>query len=108
MTERTRPAWQGSNRRERLPDNWDELRALAHERNPQHVCHWCGDPGGTDLDHKRRGDDHRIENLDWIHNRTDYLEGRSKRNCHGQKTGAEGARARVPLNRPTDVHPALR
>jgi 5-methylcytosine-specific restriction enzyme A len=106
--QRTRPAWQGSNRRERLPDDWDERRAEAHRRNPQHICHMCGLPGGSDLDHIRRGDDHRQENLDWIHSRRDYDEGRSKTNCHGRKTGAEGAAARQPLNRPADVHPALR
>jgi 5-methylcytosine-specific restriction protein A len=106
--ERSRPAWEGSTRRERLPDNWDELRAAAHNRNPEHICHWCGDPGGSELDHKRRGDDHRLENLDWIHGRADFVAGRSLRNCHGQKTGAEGAAARQPLNRPVDVHPALR
>lgn len=106
--ERSRPAWEGSTRRERLPDNWDELRAEAHRLNPEHICHWCGDPGGSDLDHKQRGDDHRQENLDWIHNRGDYEAGRSRKNCHGQKTGAEGAAARTPLNRPEAVHPSLR
>lgn len=100
--------WIGSTRRARLPANWDELRADADLRNPQHICHWCGDPGGSDLDHIQRGDDHSPENLDWIHNRRDYEQGRSKRNCHGQKTGQEGAAARQRLNRPADVHPALR
>lgn len=116
--ERSRPAWEGSTRRARLPDNWPELRAEAERLNPTHVCHWCGRPGGTDLDHKQRGD-HNCQdpgthspqcqcNLDWIHSRTDVLAGRSRRNCHGAKTGAEGAAARQPLNRPPDVHPALR
>lgn len=116
--ERTRPAWEGSARRERLPADWPALRAQAHLLNPQHICHWCGEPGGSDLDHKRRGDescqDPRVHlpgcqcNLDWIHNRKDYDEGRSKQNCHGRKTGAEGAAARRRLARPDPVHPALR
>lgn len=116
--ERTRPAWEGSDRRDRLPANWPALRAEAHRLNPEHICHWCGDPGGSELDHKQRGD-HICQqpgvhgprcqcNLDWIHGRRDYEGGRSKRNCHGQKTGAEGAAARTPLNRPAPVHPALR
>lgn len=105
---RTRPAWEGSNRRERLPANWPQLREQAHQRNPEHICHWCGLPGASDLDHKKVGDDHRIENLDWIHNRADYDAGRSRKNCHGEKTGREGAAARTPLNRPEDIHPALR
>lgn len=116
--QRTRPAWEGSTRRERLPANWDELRAEALRLNPAQVCHWCGRPGGSDLDHKQRGD-HQCQqpgahspqcicNLDWIHSRRDVLEGRSVRNCHGRKTGAEGAAARQPLNRPEPTHPALR
>lgn len=108
MTQRNRPAWEGSTRRDRLPDNWDELHEEAHLRNPEHICHWCGLPGGEDLDHKKRGDDHRIENLDWIHGRRSYQSGASKRNCHGEKTGAEGAAARVRLHRPPEGHPALR
>ncbi len=108
VTERNRPAWEGSTRRERLPADWPQRRAEAHRRNPLHICHWCRDPGGSELDHKVRGDDHRQENLDWIHNRSDFLAGRSRQNCHGQKTGAEGAAARQTINRPDDVHPALR
>jgi hypothetical protein len=115
---RTRPAWEGSTRRSRLPPNWPELRAEAHRRNPKHICHWCSGPAGSDLDHKQRGDHlcqapnrHRQPcqcNLDWIHNRDDFVAGRSRKNCHGEKTGAEGAAARQRLNRPEEIHPALR
>lgn len=106
----TRPGrapWQGSTRRERLPDNWDELRAEAHRRNPKHICHWCGRPDGEELDHKQRGDDHRQDNLDWIHGRRSVEAGVSQRNCHGEKTGAEGAAARPRLHRPREKHPGL-
>lgn len=116
--QRTRPAWEGSDRRARLPANWADLRAEAHRLNPEHVCHYCDRDGATDLDHKQRGDHicqnpqaHGADcqcNLDWIHSRADYDAGRSRKNCHGEKTGREGARARAPLNRPVDVHPALR
>lgn len=116
--QRTRPAWEWSNRRERLPANWPQLREQAHQLNPEHICHWCGHPGGSDLDHKSRGDDicqaparHAAEcqcNLDWIHSRADYLAGRSRKKCHGEKTGREGSAARTPLNRPEEIHPALR
>lgn len=116
--QRTRPAWTGSDRRARLPSNWPELRAEAHRLNPDHICHCCHRPGATDLDHKQRGD-HICQNvqahqpgcqcnLDWIHSRADYDAGRSRRNCHGQKTGREGALARARLNRPAEVHAALR
>jgi hypothetical protein len=103
-----RPAWRGSTRRQRLPANWDELKARALERNPAKVCHWCGRPGGGDLDHIVAGDDHRLENLDWIHGRRQFEAGVSERNCHGEKSGAEGAAARPRLHRPAEVHPALR
>ncbi|MER5608185.1 hypothetical protein AB0F93_00240 [Micromonospora tulbaghiae] len=96
-------------RAERLPDNWDELRADALARNPQRVCHWCCKPGGTDLDHKDGNwENNSPENLDWIHSWRDVKAGRSKVNCHSKKTGAEGAAARPRLNRPDEVHPALR
>lgn len=109
MTQRARPAWEGSTRRERLPANWGELRAAKDEENPEHVCHWCGDPGGSELDHKQRGDDHRLANLDWIHNRADFEAGRSRKNCHGEKTGAEGAAALAARRRrPEEPHAALR
>lgn len=104
----TRSPFEGSTRRERLPANWDELRAEGLLSNPTQICHWCGKPGGTDFDHKVPGDDHRQENLDWIHSWRDVKAGRSTRNCHGEKTGAEGAAARPTLNRPEEVHPAFR
>lgn len=103
---RNRPAWEGSDRRSRLPGNWPDLRAEAERRNPDHICHWCGAPGGSDLDHIQRGDDHRQANLDWIHSRKDF-QTRSFRNCHGEKTGAEGAAARPGIRRPPEQHPAL-
>lgn len=109
--ERTRPAWEGSDRRDRLPIDWKERRREGRRRNPRQICHWCGLPGGTDFDHIIRGDDHSQENLDWIHSRRDVEAGRSKRNCHGEKTGAEGAAARAQRrrqHRPEEVHPALR
>jgi hypothetical protein len=118
VTERSRPAWEGSTRRQRLPDNWQELRREAKRLNPDRICHWCTEPGGTTLDHKKRGDAICQEpgahargcqcNLDWIHDRQDVKAGRSTRNCHGEKTGAEGAASRTRLNRPAEVHPAFR
>ena len=106
--EPTRMPWQGSTRSSRLPANWAELRAEAARRNPRKVCHWCGLPGGDELDHKVPGDDHRQENLDWIHGWRTVKNGTSKRNCHGEKSAAEGAAARPSEKRPTEIHPALR
>lgn len=100
--------WGGSTRRDRLPDNWDELRKQAHLRNPRRICHWCGRAGGEELDHKQRGDDHRLENLDWIHGWRSVRDGVSQRNCHGEKTNREAAEAQLREKRPPLVHPSLR
>ncbi len=108
MSADERPAWRNSNRRSRLPAEWPKLRAQALKRNPQQICHRCGLPGGSDLDHLVAGDDHRLENLEWIHGRRDYEAGRSPRNCHGEKSSAEGAAARPRLHRAPEVHPAFR
>lgn len=102
-----RKPYYGSTRRERLPDNWPELRAEALRLNPAQICHRCGKPGGTTLDHKVRGDDHRQENLDWIHDWRDVRAQRTRVNCHGRKTGAEGAGARQRINGDEEPHPAF-
>jgi hypothetical protein len=118
MAERSRPAWQGSTRRARLPANWGtEIKPRAREANPQQICHWCGAPGGTSLDHKDRGDaicqapgQHQPLcqcNLDWIHDYRDVQRGVTTRNCHGEKTGREGAAARTRIARPPEQHPAF-
>lgn len=68
-------------------------------------------PDGNDLDHIRAGDDHSQDNLDWIHGRNDVLNGRSQRNCHGEKSGREGAIAAAAAmrrqRRPEEPHPAF-
>ncbi|MEU0078542.1 hypothetical protein ABZY58_11650 [Micromonospora tulbaghiae] len=102
--------WVGSDRRERLPDNWSELKAEGDRRNPQRICHVCGLPGGEDFDHKNgKWWDNRQDNLDWIHGRRSVERGVSEVNCHGKKTSAEGnaARRRVSNRRPKPPHPGL-
>lgn len=97
-----RTAWEGSTRRRRLPANWDsELRPAVFARDGD-VCWWCGEPGADEIDHKKRGDDHRLENLGPIHG------WRTGRDCHKKKSSQEGHAARLTRNRPPDVHPALR
>lgn len=96
--------WQGSTRRQDLPSNWPQLREDAHIRNPRHLCHACGLPGGEALDHKD-GDRHNNhpDNLDWIHDWRSVKAGVSAVNCHGKKTAAD----RPSANR-VETHPALR
>jgi 5-methylcytosine-specific restriction protein A len=118
VAQENRPGWRYSNRRDRLPPNWKtELKPEALRLNPQQICHRCGKPGGTTLDHKRRGDQICLNpathpprcqcNLDWIHDKQDKDAGRSQVNCHGIKTGREGAASRQRINREPEKHPAL-
>lgn len=97
-------AWENSDRRAGLPSNWPALRAEASRRNPTHVCHACGRPGGEALDHKN-GDprDHRQENLDWIHDWRSKRDGVSPVNCHQRKTRND----RPSLWAPKEPHPCL-
>ena len=98
--------WAGSARRSRLPSNWrSEIRPAAHARNPDHICHICGQPGGDYLDHKQPGDDHSPENLDWAHDRVPP-------HCHRFKSSAEGHAAKTANPRPgrarlAEPHPGL-
>ena len=80
--------WEGSDRRSRLPDNWPALVAEVKKRDAGR-CTWRLPSGkrcpriGTDVDHRKAGDDHRLENLQLL--------------CphhHGRKTAMEGVRAR--------------
>ncbi len=104
-------AWEGSTRKERLPADWAERRVEADRRNPRRICHWCGRPGGSDLDHIVAGDDHSQGNLDWIHGRNSLdrqrEQGFEPRDCHQEKTSSEAAAARPRLHRPPEAHPAL-
>jgi hypothetical protein len=82
--------WQGSNRRMTLPKNWPALREEADRRNPRRTCWKCGQPGGEALDHKNGDpDDHRQENLDWIHDWRSVRAGVSPINCHAAKTAGD-------------------
>lgn len=96
--------WEGSDRRAELPPNWQteivpavweraKGRCEAHYRDGRR----CPD-GGADVDHKQRGNDHRMENLqllcDWHHDRKSSAEGNA-------------ARTRLRMARPAEQHPGL-
>ncbi|MWK39588.1 HNH endonuclease [Actinomadura sp. J1-007] len=94
-------AWEGSTRRDRLPANWStEIVPRILARDGRRCL--IGLPGctvhATEVDHIRRGDDHRDTNLQaactW---------------CHGKKSSAEGndARTRYSRRRPPERHPGL-
>lgn len=109
------PGWAGSDRRARLPANWEALRleVLDRDRDPKTRkprCRWEYRPGqrcsgvATEVDHIKPNDDHSLENLRGL--------------CtphHRRKSGQEGAaatnRKRAEINqrfRRTETHPGLR
>ncbi len=96
-------AWEGSNRRSRLPEDWHARRNRVLRRDG-HRCQlrWRGCLGtATDVDHKIRGDDHDERNLQAVCSK-----------CHEKKSAAEGiARARelrARRKRPPERHPGQR
>ena len=95
-------AFETSTRRARLPASWPELRAKTKARAKGRCEATIHDPKcngiGTDCDHVRPGDDHALENLQWL-----------SRACHDAKTKTENAQAntdRAALRRrPQEPHP---
>jgi 5-methylcytosine-specific restriction enzyme A len=94
-------SWRASNRRQHLPPGWSHQtvpRILARDRG---ICHRCGQPGATEVDHINRGDDHRDVNLGAIHHA-----------CHQHKTMLEAQAARraqlAVLRHPGETHPGAR
>lgn len=98
--------WGDSDRKERLPENWEELRRARLDKDGWRCTAWlpksrkrCPRPA-TDVDHHKPGDDHRIENLRSL--------------CathHGKKSAREGNQARrakqAARYRPAEKHPGL-
>lgn len=98
--------WAGSNRAQRLPNDWAERRAEVF-RLFGDICHECGLPGANEVDHLQAGDNHDVAaNLRPIHGKG------TPQNCHQRKSSAEGGRAaqaRKPKRRrPPEPHPGLR
>lgn len=53
--------WDSSDRKERLPSDWQARRRVVIHRDGG-KCQQCGQ-AGTDVDHKIAGDDHSLNNL---------------------------------------------
>lgn len=99
--------WRGSDRRERLPDNWPALCKIIHDRSG-YRCEFmlpsgnrCPRRADGGVDHIERGDDHRIENL------RDSCQAH-----HGRKSSQEGHDAKAALKaagrREPEVNPRAR
>lgn len=96
--------WERSDRRARLPEDWEERRRFVLQRD-SYTCR-ASLPSGkrclrpaTDVDHVHRGDDHSYGNLQAL--------------CayhHAKKTAREGGQAkrRPPKKRPREEHPGRR
>lgn len=97
--------WAGHNRRADLPPNWPQIRAECF-RVYGDICHLCGEPGATDVDHLGDRNDHRIEMLRPAHGKD------TPQRCHVYKSSAEGGRAKADKQgrrrRPPEPHPGLK
>lgn len=100
------PGWSGSDRRDRLPSNWSQLRKKRLKLDGYRCTHHdvygvrCAEPA-SEVDHKVRGDDHQLSNLRSL---CDYH--------HQKKSSREGAEARAAVRRRhekkfrrTEAHP---
>lgn len=95
--------WETSTRRSRLPPDWRTVIRPAVKQRARGLCeateHARGCNGtGTDADHITPGDDHTMDNLQWL-----------SRPCHDAKTALETAArnaARASMRqRPPERHP---
>lgn len=95
-------AWSTSDRRQRLPADWPKIRRQVKARAggkcqaTQHTPQCNGT--GTDADHIQQGDNHSLDNLQWL-----------SEPCHKAKTARETA-ARNKRNaklkrKPKEQHP---
>lgn len=92
--------WSSSDRRARLPQDWDSRRASVLRRDG-YRCQIAGagcSGIATEVDHIRRGDDHRFDNLRAVCS-----------SCHKKKTLGEAQVAsrkkREARFRPRERHP---
>ena len=97
-------AWDTSDRKSRLPDDWATRRVRVLRRD-SYKCQardslgvQCGDPANQ-VDHVQPGDDHSLDNLQAL-----------CRWHHARKSSAEGAAARKPRpkqQRDPEAHPGM-
>ena len=94
-------SWSTSDRKERLPANWDAIRARVKARAKgrcEAAQHVAGCPRtGSHCDHINHGDDHSLTNLQWL-----------SKPCHDAKTRVEAAEAHGITRAgrlPTEDHP---
>lgn len=90
-------SWANSDRKDRLPHDWAR-RVEAVKRRARGRCEasWhvpeC-DGRGRDCDHIIQGDDHSLDNLQWL-----------SPPCHAAKTRIDNGYSR-PIKAPSEQHP---
>jgi 5-methylcytosine-specific restriction enzyme A len=101
-------AWEGSDRRNRLPADWKKIRRQILKRDG-FACQWrtgpmsvCGETG-NEVDHIRPGDDHSPANLrvlcNWHH--------KKKSSSEGGRASLAKRKANNSRFRRDEVHPGL-
>lgn len=100
--------WRGSDRKDRLPADWERIRRRIHRRDGSQ-CQvrlstgaFCLSPA-TDVDHIRRGDDHSEDNLRCI---CDYHHKAKSSSEGGRAYQAKINRSKAKFRRP-EQHPGL-
>jgi 5-methylcytosine-specific restriction protein A len=91
--------WEGSDRKHELPPDWNSvIRPRILRRDP--ICRICHERLSTQVDHRRRGNDHRDGNLQGICDP-----------CHSAKSSREGNDAQRAIRsarwRPQPPHPGV-
>lgn len=97
-------AWEGSDRRDRLPADWPVIRSKVLKRDGNR-CTWRLPKSGTrcprpanQVDHKQPGDDHSLRNLQSL-----------CEDHHTLKTSLDNRRAKGKIKasryRPSEDHP---
>jgi 5-methylcytosine-specific restriction endonuclease McrA len=94
--------WSTSDRRQRLPPNWQTLRRQARDR-AHGLCEATRhdprcDGKGTDADHITAGDSHHLANLQW-------LSGPCHRAKTARETAARNRQTAALKRRPVERHP---
>jgi len=81
--------WLNSTRKQRLPADWNTRRLIVLKRD-RAICYLCGQPGADGVDHVQAGDNHNLNNLRAVHDKTQPY-------CHRFKSSQEGHEAKASM-----------
>lgn len=104
-----RSGWYTSDRKSRLPSNWDKLRLVVGKRDGWKCQQqlpdgsFCGAPGNQ-IDHIEHGDDDRLSNLQCLCEKHHSIKS-SQEGAAARAAKLRAAKARVA--RPQEKHPVV-